>query len=107
MKRLVARIRDAVIAIQLVAVGRIVAERVPDPYAWSAGAVVGWLGGFGPWVGLPALGFGCSVSPRLWAPMRSDESTPAITPLQLGYVTPMFALALRDPIQNGETHVER
>ncbi|MEO8844996.1 MAG: NnrS family protein, partial [Kofleriaceae bacterium] len=40
----------AFITIQLVAVGRILAELVPDPYAWFAGAAVGWLVGFGPWV---------------------------------------------------------
>ena len=40
----------AFVAIQLVAVARIVAELVPDPYAWFACAAVGWLVAFGPWV---------------------------------------------------------
>lgn len=39
----------AFITIQLVAVARILAELVPDPYAWFAAAAVGWLVGFGPW----------------------------------------------------------
>jgi uncharacterized protein involved in response to NO len=37
-------------AIQLVAVARILGELMPDPYAWFAGAAVGWLVAFGPWV---------------------------------------------------------
>lgn len=40
----------AFVAIQLVAVARIVAELVPDPYAWFAAAAVGWLVALGPWV---------------------------------------------------------
>ncbi len=38
------------IAIQLVALARIVGELVADPYAWFACAAVGWLVAFGPWV---------------------------------------------------------
>lgn len=38
------------VAIQLVAVVRICAERARDPYAWLALAAVGWLVAFGPWV---------------------------------------------------------
>jgi uncharacterized protein involved in response to NO len=40
----------AFVTIQLVAVGRIVAELGPDPYAWFACAAFGWLVGFGSWV---------------------------------------------------------
>jgi len=40
----------AFIAIQLVALLRIVAELAPDPMAWMAIAAVGWLVAFAPWV---------------------------------------------------------
>jgi len=40
----------AFIAIQLVTIARIIAELVPDPYAWFAYAALGWLVGFGPWI---------------------------------------------------------
>jgi len=38
------------IALQLVAVARILAELMPDPYAWFAAAAIGWLVAFAPWV---------------------------------------------------------
>jgi uncharacterized protein involved in response to NO len=37
-------------AIQVVAVVRIAGDLVPDPFGWFAGAAVGWLVAFGPWV---------------------------------------------------------
>ena len=40
----------AFIAVQLVAVMRIVAELAPDHFAWQAAAAVGWLVAFTPWV---------------------------------------------------------
>jgi uncharacterized protein involved in response to NO len=40
----------AFVAIQLVAVARIAAELVPDPYAWFAAASIGWLVALAPWV---------------------------------------------------------
>lgn len=40
----------ALIAIQIVAVMRIVAEVAPDPMAWQALAAAGWLLAFAPWV---------------------------------------------------------
>ncbi len=40
----------AFVAIQLVSVARILAELVADPFAWFAGAAIGWLIAFGPWV---------------------------------------------------------
>jgi uncharacterized protein involved in response to NO len=40
----------AFVAIQLVAVLRVVAEIVPDPVAWQAIAACGWLVAFAPWV---------------------------------------------------------
>lgn len=50
------------VAIQLVAVTRIVAELMPDAYAWFAAAAVGWLIAFAPWVA--RLG-GIYLAPRL------------------------------------------
>ncbi|HEY6035928.1 MAG TPA: NnrS family protein [Kofleriaceae bacterium] len=38
------------VAVQLVAIARILSELVADPYAWFAGAAVGWLIAFAPWV---------------------------------------------------------
>jgi uncharacterized protein involved in response to NO len=38
------------VAVQLVAVTRIVAELVPDALAWQAVAAIGWLAAFLPWV---------------------------------------------------------
>jgi uncharacterized protein involved in response to NO len=40
----------AFVAVQVVAVMRIVAELAPDPMAWQAAAAVGWLLAFLPWV---------------------------------------------------------
>lgn len=40
----------AFIAVQLVAVMRVVAELVPDHFAWQAAAAIGWLTAFTPWV---------------------------------------------------------
>jgi uncharacterized protein involved in response to NO len=40
----------AFVAIQIVAVARIVAELVPDRYAWFAAASIGWLVALAPWV---------------------------------------------------------
>jgi uncharacterized protein involved in response to NO len=40
----------AFVAIQLVAVARIVADLTRDPYAWFAIASIGWLVALGPWV---------------------------------------------------------
>ncbi len=40
----------AFVAIQLVAVTRVVAEAAPDGMAWQAAAAVGWLLAFAPWV---------------------------------------------------------
>ena len=40
----------AFVALQLVAVLRIVAELAPDPMAWQAAAAAGWLLAFAPWV---------------------------------------------------------
>lgn len=40
----------AFIAVQLVAVMRVVAELVPDHFAWQAAAAIGWLVAFSPWV---------------------------------------------------------
>jgi len=40
----------AFVAIQLVAILRIVAELAPDPMAWMAIAAFGWLLAFTPWV---------------------------------------------------------
>lgn len=40
----------AFVVLQLVALVRIVAELVPDAYAWFAIAAVGWLVAFAPWV---------------------------------------------------------
>jgi uncharacterized protein involved in response to NO len=50
------------VAIQLVAVTRIVAELMPDAYAWFAVAAVGWLIAFAPWVA--RLG-GIYLAPRI------------------------------------------
>ena len=38
------------IAVQLVAVTRVVAEIAPDHFAWQAAAAIGWLVAFTPWV---------------------------------------------------------
>jgi uncharacterized protein involved in response to NO len=40
----------AFVALQLVALARIVAELAPDPMAWQAAAAAGWLLAFAPWV---------------------------------------------------------
>jgi uncharacterized protein involved in response to NO len=40
----------AFVAIQLVAVARVLAEVMPDPYAWFAAAAIGWVVAFTPWV---------------------------------------------------------
>ncbi len=40
----------AFIAVQVVAVMRIVAELAPDHFAWQAAAAIGWLVAFAPWV---------------------------------------------------------
>ena len=40
----------AFIAVQLVAVMRVVAELAPDHFAWQAAAAIGWLVAFTPWV---------------------------------------------------------
>ncbi|SKA04020.1 NnrS family protein [Novilysobacter spongiicola] len=40
----------AFVAIQLVAVTRVVAEVAPDAMAWQAAAAIGWLVAFAPWV---------------------------------------------------------
>ena len=40
----------AFVAVQLVAVARVVAELAPDPMAWMAYAAIGWLLAFAPWV---------------------------------------------------------
>lgn len=38
------------VAIQVVTVARIAAERLPDRHAWFAAAALGWLVAFTPWV---------------------------------------------------------
>ena len=40
----------AFVVIQLVAVIRVMAELLPDQYAWHAAAAVGWILAFAPWV---------------------------------------------------------
>jgi uncharacterized protein involved in response to NO len=49
------------VAIQLVAIARIVAELTTDPYRWFAIAAVGWLIAFAPWV---VRGAGIYLAPR-------------------------------------------